>query len=183
MAQPNRGIHHFNDDNENDPSDNLNDHCFERERYMVYWVEYDQQPPAQRRVHFIFVDSRFVPMTRGHPGSQGMKFQVKGNISMAAMTLRVESCEHPRLSDPTCWFEHIGWVLREDFERRITAVCDTIPPPPRQFNGATRLFPDEPPCTCREWTADVRNQLVGAGILEPLRAVDQGGDPKPMAGI
>ncbi|KAK4032335.1 hypothetical protein C8A01DRAFT_41235 [Parachaetomium inaequale] len=163
MTQPNAGMNH--------PDDDRNDPSFKQERYKVYWVEHVLPPPAQRRSHFIFVNSRFVPMTPGRCGNQGKKFQVTGNISTAAMTFRVQLCDHPRTSDPTCWFEHIGWVLRENFEGRITA-----------FNGTTPLFPGQQLRTCREWTFDVRNQLVGTGVMEPLRALDQGGDPNPVAG-
>ena len=189
MAQPNfGGMNHPKDDRDNHPNDDRNGYSFEQERYLVYWVGHILPPPAQGLGHFIFVDNRFVPM-----GNQGKKFQVTGDIFMEAMTFGVESCfmeamtfgvescKHPRVSDPTCWYEHIGWVLRENFETRITAVCDAFHPPPQQFNGTTPLFPGQPPRTCREWTLDVKSLLILTGVLEPLRASDQGGDPQPMA--
>jgi len=179
---PNGGKNHPNDDRVNHPDGDGNDHSFEHEHYMVYWVEHALPPPVQRPSHFIFVDSRFVPMAPGQLGDQGTKFHVTGSMSTpAAMTFRVELCKHPRTSDPKCWFEHIGWVRRENFNRRITAVCDTIPPPPRQSKGTTPLSPGQPLRTCREWASDVKDQLVRTGVLEPLRAIDQGGDPKPIA--
>ena len=49
---------------------------------------------------------------------------------------------------------------------RVDAVCQTIPPPKKQFQLSKRLYPNEPLRTCQEWASEAIEALKVAGVIE-----------------
>lgn len=59
----------------------------------------------------------------------------------------------------------IGTVAVANFSR-IKPICESVPAPKKQFEGAQRLYPGEPLRRCQEWTAEAINALSNASVLQ-----------------
>ncbi|KAH0371108.1 hypothetical protein KCU65_g2164, partial [Aureobasidium melanogenum] len=110
---------------------------------------------APRDHHAIFVETK--------PDSSGQIFQVTGNIQNG-MSYETKSDGRPEDSLSYQGKTLLGTVTAADYSQ-IDSVCRTIPPPPKQFQGAKRLNPQEPLRRCQEWTADAIDILRSRRII------------------
>ena len=60
----------------------------------------------------------------------------------------------------------VGTVSQADYPARFIAVCERVPPPKKQFDGAKRLYPKEPVRRCGEWAEETVEALTQAGVLK-----------------
>ncbi|KJF60048.1 uncharacterized protein CIMG_12709 [Coccidioides immitis RS] len=123
--------------------------------YAVYHVAYSGLP---RDHHTIFVE------TGGDGPETGHIFHVMGDIQ-TGMTFENKPAKKPDESATFVSKERIGSVTHSNYPQ-ILIICQTIPPPKKQFQGPKRLYPDEPLRRCQEWTADVIKALTDAEILQ-----------------
>lgn len=59
-----------------------------------------------------------------------------------------------------CGKEKLGVVAEYG---RVLEVCESVPVPKKQFQGARRLYPREPLRRCQEWVAEAVDALKGEG--------------------
>lgn len=146
--------------------------------YKVYLVS---SAGMSRNHHAIFIETNLPASGRGHI------YQVTGNIQ-AGMTYEDHASTTPPEEDPS-FIDRvlIGTVdttatipttmtatvtgattdpVTALLESIRTILCSHVPPPKKQFEGARRLFPQEPIRRCQEWTAEAIQSLVEAGVLK-----------------
>ncbi|OAA52878.1 hypothetical protein ISF_09261 [Cordyceps fumosorosea ARSEF 2679] len=122
---------------------------------------------APRDHHALFIpDDAAAPADSPGPGTV---FQAAGSIQHG-MTFEVKTRHQPESSPEFLRREYLGWVAAADLPR-VRAVCEAVPPPKKQFDGARRLFPGEPLRRCQEWTREAVDALAAAGVLH----TEQGG--------
>ncbi|EGD86028.1 hypothetical protein H112_06951 [Trichophyton rubrum D6] len=112
--------------------------------YSVYRVASAGLP---RDHHAIFVETSENGEKTGH------LFQVKGNIQNG-MSFEQRPEGQPEASSSFIDKQEIG-----------AGICEGIPPPRKQFEGAKRLYPKEPIRRCQEWTAEAIQALKEAQVL------------------
>lgn len=123
--------------------------------YQVYLIIETGIP---RDHHALFVETNEAgPRT-------GQVFNVQGEIQNG-MVFEHKTTEEPEKSPVFANKEHIGTVSHADFPR-ILAVCQTIPVPKKQFDGAKRLYPKEPLRRCQEWAREAIDALVDAKVVQ-----------------
>lgn len=120
--------------------------------YNVYRIAYGGMP---RDHHAIFVET--------NSDETGWLFQVVGNIQEG---MRHDDKPAKKPEDSTTFQERtfIGTVTVANFDR-IKPICESIPPPKKQFHGPRRLYPQEPIRRCQEWTKEAIDALVEAQVL------------------
>ena len=59
----------------------------------------------------------------------------------------------------------LGAVDKADLDQ-FRQVCQSIPPPKKQFEGPKRLYSKEPLRRCQEWTVEAIDALKVQGILK-----------------
>jgi hypothetical protein len=131
---------------------------FEHRHYKVFHV----QLKAFAEHHFhrqIYVEKNTLAGFPGH------KFHVKrareNDSQEMAWIFFDENCLNPVRSKSRSKMRHIGWVLRERFDR-IQTTCNNIPLP----------GPDQ---CCHDWTDAAIAELRRSGVLSALRASDRAG--------
>ncbi|EFR02414.1 hypothetical protein MGYG_05410 [Nannizzia gypsea CBS 118893] len=107
--------------------------------------------------HAIFVE------TSENGEETGRLFQVTGNIQ-SGMTFEQRPEGKPETSSSFISKQGIGTVTHANY-CRIQNICENIPPPKKQFEGAKKLYPGEPIRRCQEWTAEAVQALKDAQIL------------------
>ncbi|ORY13488.1 hypothetical protein BCR34DRAFT_623770 [Clohesyomyces aquaticus] len=111
---------------------------------MSYNVYLREHVGRARNHHVIFVQ------TESNGG--GFIFQVARNIQQGIAFDHKRA--KPSKESETCLSqEKIGTVTKANFDR-IQSIVETLPPPPKQFNGPKRINPNVPLRRCQEWTAD-----------------------------
>ncbi|KAF1956560.1 hypothetical protein CC80DRAFT_593303 [Byssothecium circinans] len=98
------------------------------------------------------------------PDGSGTLFQVTGNIQDGMVFGHRES-KAPEESPTFISKEHIGTILKTDFDR-VQTVVEEVEPPKKQFDKGKRLYPREPLRRCQEWTAEAVQALRDAAILK-----------------
>uniref|UniRef100_A0A4E9DS25 Uncharacterized protein n=1 Tax=Gibberella zeae TaxID=5518 RepID=A0A4E9DS25_GIBZA len=58
----------------------------------------------------------------------------------------------------------IGVIAAND-THRLRAVCESNPPPKKQFNGIKRIDPRKPLRRCQEWASETIDILCEQGVL------------------
>ncbi|KAF2472957.1 uncharacterized protein BDR25DRAFT_12861 [Lindgomyces ingoldianus] len=123
---------------------------------MSYTVYLRENIGAARNHHVIFVQTE--------SDGAGYVFQVTGNIQQG-MAFDHKWAKKFEESETCIGQQEIGTVTEANFDR-IQSIVETLPPPPKQFNGPTRIDPSIPLRRCQEWTADAIQLLRDAGVLE-----------------
>ena len=123
--------------------------------YNVYLVEYSGW---QRNHHVIFVE------THEDGEKSGYIYQVSGNIQQG-MSYEHKKAKRPENSKTYDCKRLLGTVTIANYPY-IRGICDSIPPPKKQFNGTRQLYPNEPLRRCQEWTAEAIQALTSQGILQ-----------------
>lgn len=113
---------------------------FETRRYKVFHVHTPLFSPGHFRRQI------YVEMNPRQPGLfPGHKFEVMvggtNHLGQTEWVLRPRACSHPFFSARGSKMRHIGWVLRDHFDR-INETCQTIPLP----------GPNGPYQCCHQWT-------------------------------
>ncbi|KAJ5475000.1 hypothetical protein N7539_008066 [Penicillium diatomitis] len=121
--------------------------------YNVYRVSYAGLP---RDHHAIFVEM--------NKDQSGHIFQVTGDIQNG-MRHDDKPAKKPEESGTYQGKAHIGKVAAGDFDS-IKRICESIPPPKKQFEGPRKIYPNEPLRRCQEWTQEAISALVTKGILK-----------------
>ncbi|PGH14613.1 hypothetical protein AJ79_02948 [Helicocarpus griseus UAMH5409] len=106
--------------------------------------------------HALFVETD--PAT-----GSGQIYQVTGNIQNG-MVFEDKPSEAPE-QDPTFHEKRPLGTVQGGYEKAFRDVCLGIEVPKKQFDGARRLYPQEPIRRCQEWTAEVIQALVSGGIV------------------
>lgn len=123
--------------------------------YQVYLIIETGIP---RDHHALFVETN-------ESGPQtGQVYNVQGEIQNG-MVFEHKTTDEPEKSPVFASKEHIGTVSHADFPR-VLAVCQTIPVPKKQFDGAKRLYPKEPLRRCQEWAREAIDALVDAKVVQ-----------------
>ena len=123
--------------------------------YTVYRVEYLGLP---RNHHAIFVETNEQGNYTGH------LFQVTGDIQQG-MSFEDKPAKQPENSGSYQEKLQIGTVTHMNYPQ-IKTICESIPPPRKQFAGPKRIYPNEPLRRCQEWTAEATQALVDAHVLQ-----------------
>lgn len=111
---------------------------------------------APRNHHAIFVETE----TDGN----GYLFHVTGNIQ-SGMTFEVRLENRPEDSVEFVEKRLLGHISTENYPL-IEGICRDIPPPKKQFDGSTRIYPQEPLRRCQEWIDEAIQALTQRGILQ-----------------
>lgn len=94
----------------------------------------------------------------------GRVYKVTGNIQ-AGMCFETKRTEKPEESAEFHGNAKIGTVTAAN-NQRIEGICQSVPPPKKQFEGPRRLYPTEEIRRCQEWTAEVIEALLAAEVLQ-----------------
>ncbi|UDD62420.1 hypothetical protein AFCA_009736 [Aspergillus flavus] len=122
--------------------------------YSVYLMAESGLP---RDHHAIFVE------TYENGPSTGHLYHVKGNIQEGMIS--EHRAEQPPEEIPGfCGKEKLGVVAVAEYGR-VLGICEGVPVPQKQFQGAKRLYPREPLRRCQEWVAEAVDALKGEGVL------------------
>lgn len=108
--------------------------------------------------HALFVETNEAGPQTGHV------YNVKGDIQNG-MVYEEKTTEEPEKSPVFAEKRRIGSVSKEDYPRLI-AVCQSLPVPKKQFEGARRLYPKEPLRRCQEWTREAIQALLEAKLVQ-----------------
>lgn len=107
--------------------------------------------------HAIFVE------TYENGPSTGHLYHVKGNIQ-EGMIFEHRAEQPPEEIPGFCGKEKLGVVAVAEYGR-VLGICEGVPVPKKQFQGAKRLYPREPLRRCQEWVAEAVDALKGEGVL------------------
>jgi hypothetical protein len=95
----------------------------------------------------------------------GHLFHVNGSMQQG-MFLKIDyNCHDPTTSLSHLGSQAVGWVPHAKLDQ-VKEVCETIPPPAKQWNGGQRLVPADQVRSCQEWVAEVLEMLKQKGIME-----------------
>lgn len=94
----------------------------------------------------------------------GHVYHVTGTIQ-TGMTFEHRPSDAPETSPLFAGKRHVGTVEEADYPGRFMAVCEGVPVPGKQFEGARRLYPQQRVRRCGEWAEEAVEALVKAGIL------------------
>lgn len=95
----------------------------------------------------------------------GYIYQVTGNIQ-TGMSFGHKPGKKPEASASYVGKKYIGTVSVTNYPR-IESIVNGIEPPKKQFDGPTRINPQEPLRRCTEWTEEAIQALRDASVLEP----------------
>lgn len=107
--------------------------------------------------HALFVETNEAGPQTGHV------YNVKGDIQNG-MVYEAKTTEEPEKSPVFAEKKRIGSVSKDDYPRFI-AVCQSIPVPKKQFEGARRLYPKEQLGRCQEWAREAIDALVEQNVV------------------
>ncbi|GAB1739034.1 hypothetical protein NU219Hw_g3798t1 [Hortaea werneckii] len=116
-------------------------------------------PGMPRDHHAIFVE------TNAH--TSGRLFHVTGTIAQG-MLYEEKELKFPDLSYSYENMTLLGAVDEADLDQ-FRQICQSIPPPKKQFEGPKRLDPKEPLRRCQEWTAEAVDALKIQGVLKAFQ--------------
>ncbi|KAM0366758.1 hypothetical protein ACHAPK_008232 [Fusarium culmorum] len=91
-------------------------------------------------------------------------FYVIGNIQMGCIFEVRRQESDPRLSATFKKMTQIGVIAANDTPRFRT-VCESNPPPKKQFNGIKRVDPKKPLRRCQDWERETIDILREQGVL------------------
>lgn len=80
------------------------------------------------------------------------------------MVYEAKTTEEPEKSPVLVEKKRIGTVSKDDYPRFI-AVCQSIPVPKKQFEGARQLYPKEPLRQCQGWAKEAIHALVEQKVV------------------
>ncbi|KAI6865386.1 hypothetical protein KC343_g8763 [Hortaea werneckii] len=121
--------------------------------FKVYKAE---SPGMPRDHHAIFVETNI--------GTSGRIFHVTGTIAQG-MLYEEKEITFPDVSYSQEDMTLLGAVDKADLDQ-FRQVCQSIPPPKKQFEGPKRLYPKEPLRRCQEWTVEAIDALKIHGVLK-----------------
>lgn len=95
----------------------------------------------------------------------GHLFHVVGTLQRGMSLELRENCDHPSHSATFKSMHLIGWVPHAKLDQ-VKAICETVPPPEKQWDGARRLVHADQIRHCQHWAAEVLDMLKQKGALE-----------------
>jgi hypothetical protein len=108
--------------------------------------------------HALFVETHEAGPSTGHI------YHVKGNIQEGMIFEHRIAAEPPEELPGFCAKEKLGVVAVAEYGR-VLGICEGVPVPKKQFQGAKRLYPLEPLRRCQEWVREATGELRGEGVL------------------
>ncbi len=130
--------------------------------YNVFLISYIGAP---RDHHSLFIET-------DPDSASGLLLHVKGNIQNG-MEFEERSTNNPEKSMTFVDKSHLGCVNAADLDH-MRHLCQSIPPPKKQFSGPKRLYPKEPLRRCQEWTNEAIDALTVHGVLQqPITATTE----------
>jgi hypothetical protein len=75
-----------------------------------------------------------------------------------------ELSEKPELSQTFISKSQLGWIEAGALHR-VEAICQSNPPPAKQFDGPQRIDKTKPLRRCQEWTSEIVKSLRAEGTL------------------
>lgn len=106
----------------------------------------------------------FVETHENGPKS-GHIYHVKGSIQ-EGMIFEHRPEDEPEKSPMFDSKSLVGTVALEDYPGRFLEVCESVPPPKKQFDGNKRLFPNESLRRCGQWADEALEVLGRVGVLK-----------------
>lgn len=137
-------------------------HTMSKDTYDVYLAV---SLGALRNHHAIWVctDSN-EQLLNGTFVPAGILVQVTGNVQQG-MEFEVKDAIDPTTSPESKRKQNIGTIRQNDLQKLIE-ICQSLAPPPKQFDGPKKIDPDKPLYRCQDWTAEVIQLLMKAGVLQ-----------------
>ncbi|KAF9765706.1 hypothetical protein IL306_001973 [Fusarium sp. DS 682] len=99
---------------------------------------------------------------------EGDLFHVVGNVQ-EGMEFEHRADEVPKHSDTYLGQHYVGYISSSD-RKRFKEICQSNPPPAKQFDGAKRINPRQPLRRCQEWTAETIAMLENHGVLKRVES-------------
>lgn len=124
---------------------------------MFYTVYLTIETGIPRDHHALFVETHEAGPQTGHV------YNVQGDIQNG-MVYEAKTTEEPEKSPVLVEKKRIGTVSKDDYPRFI-AVCQSIPVPKKQFEGARQLYPKEPLRQCQGWAKEAIHALVEQKVV------------------
>ena len=128
--------------------------------FKVYRAECPGMP---RDHHAIFVET--------NTDASGRLFHVTGTIAQG-MLYEEKDLKFPDLSYSHENMTLLGAVDKADLDQ-FRQVCQSIPPPKKQFEGPRRLNPKEPLRHCQQWVAEAIDVWKSQGVLKASHDEEQ----------
>ena len=124
---------------------------------MSYTVYLIIETGIPRDHHALFAETHEAGPQTGHV------YNVQGEIQNG-MVYEAKTIEEPEKSPVFAERRRIGTISKDDYPRFI-AVCQSIPVPKKQFEGARRLYPKERLRRCQEWAREAIDALVEQNVV------------------
>ncbi|KAK3350222.1 hypothetical protein B0T25DRAFT_457106 [Lasiosphaeria hispida] len=129
-------------------------------RYPAFLAEFLGSP---RNHYAIYVDV--------NQGLSGYLLHVVGTLQKG-MELKVsEDFRNPTFSLTFLGMRQVGWVPHSKLGH-CKNVCETVPPPAKQWDRGRPLLPLDQLRRCQEWTAEAVDVLRESGVLQQLRPTE-----------
>ncbi len=96
--------------------------------------------------------------------NDGILLHVTGDLHHG-MKFEEKSVKNPRESTLYSSQSPLGWVATGDLDR-MRSICQSNPPPKKQYSFGKPLYPGEPLNRCQEWTKETVNMLTSQGVLQ-----------------
>ena len=133
----------------------MRSHEKNRMPYAVYKVYFDSTPHNHVA---LYVE------TRGH-GRGGFLYHVRGAIEVHGMYFAITPCNTPS-QFPSFLRQELVGLVKEDMLALLEEVCESVPPPERQYNENGPIQPKRPRRRCSDWFDELLTQLINEGIVE-----------------
>ncbi|CAG7555680.1 unnamed protein product [Fusarium equiseti] len=122
--------------------------------YTVYLVKRLGMP---RNHHVIFVELSPEDET-------GVQYHVTGTVQVGMeFEIRKEDTG-PRESPSFVSMSKLGLIKASDLDR-LESICQSNPPPAKQFDGSHRIGKTKPLRRCQEWVSETVGLLRAEGVL------------------
>lgn len=119
----------------------------------VYLVEYLGLP---RNHHALFI-------RLDEDTEEGELYHVAGNVQKG-MHFEHKVAKKPQDSGSYVGHHYLGFISSSD-RQFFKQICQSNPPPAKQFNGSKKINPRQPLRRCQEWTAETIAMLQSHGVL------------------
>ncbi|KAK3938134.1 hypothetical protein QBC46DRAFT_441455 [Diplogelasinospora grovesii] len=131
--------------------------------YPVYLAVFDRRQHLKHRGIYVGTEDE-------KDKEKGYLYHTVGSMG-SGFTFEVKQVKHPAYDRKFISVQQIGWIVKAKLEE-IKTVCETIPPPPKQWDGKKRLVPRRRLRHPQHWTADALEALRQKGIVEDLGPSD-----------
>lgn len=129
--------------------------------------------PIFRVGYLGILDEHHAIYMAGRGEQDGLLAHVRGSIHQGMTVHYEENARHPESSPSFQWIQQVGWVSHEH-AARVTAICDTVPPPGKQYHLSKCLVPRDKIRHCQHWVTEALDAMRDCGVMEALGDGDCG---------